>query len=206
MTAATPSMVTEVSATLVERMILRRGAAADGAVLLGGGEVAVEGEQVDAMALGELGAGVLGAADFSGTGEEDEHIPIEAVGVEALDAGEHLGIEVAVIGGGEVLDGDVEAAALGAQGGAVVEVGADGGGLERGGHDTSLRSGRGPCWRRRRRARRYRRRGGARGIRRGRRRPRRGRVGVGEERRPRTPSVTKERRVLGPADVLERTW
>jgi hypothetical protein len=49
-------------------------AGVDRAVLLFGRKVAVEGEHVDGLALGERFEGALGAADFGGSGEEDEEV------------------------------------------------------------------------------------------------------------------------------------
>ena len=50
------------------------GGGGDGAVLLGGGQVAVEGQDEQAETLGQGFALALGAADLGGAGEEDEGV------------------------------------------------------------------------------------------------------------------------------------
>ena len=54
-------------------------------------------EHVHAVALGELRAGVAGAADLDGAWEEDEDIPIEASGSVGLSIGRVLSITELVI-------------------------------------------------------------------------------------------------------------
>ena len=81
----------------------------------------------------ELRAGLHGATDLRGAGQEHEDVTVEAVLDERAHRGGHLEIELAVVGGREVLDGDVEALAFGAHHLAPEERG-DGAGVERGRH------------------------------------------------------------------------
>ena len=73
-TAVTPSMVSEVSATLVETMILRRSARGDGRVLLLGRQFAVQRQGGEAAQLAHALDRLDRAADLVGAGHEDEHV------------------------------------------------------------------------------------------------------------------------------------
>ena len=111
----------------------------DGAVLLGGCEVAVEWEEIDAEAMGDGRAGVGGTADFCHAGKEDEGVSggawddgAEGVGDLCFEGGGGVGL---------VLDGEREHASGGVQDGAVAEEGGDGRGVEGGRHDEEFQVG-----------------------------------------------------------------
>ena len=92
------------------------------------------------MLARELGAGLEGAADIGGSGEEDEDVTVEAVVQERADGRGNLEVELAIVRGGEMLDGYVEALSLGAKHGAGKE-GGDGGRIEGGRHRDELQIG-----------------------------------------------------------------
>ena len=97
--------------------------------------------QLEALALGEVLAGLHRAADLACAREEDEHVAVEPCLHQALERGQHLLIEVAIVVALEVLEGDLEAAALAAQAGRVAEPAGDGRGVERGRHHHQLQIG-----------------------------------------------------------------
>jgi hypothetical protein len=86
----TPSIVTEVSATLVLRISLGRATWPNGQVLLGGGELAVERQDQHASVGGEAGAGGVAWLDLAGAGEEDQEIAVEAGEYAVVEGAEDL--------------------------------------------------------------------------------------------------------------------
>ncbi len=100
----------------------------------------MEGEEQESGALGERGAGSLGATDFGGTGQEDEQVTARFLGERAFDGGGYLLFEW---GGGVrgVLDLQGILAAFGAQNGGAAEIAGDGGGIEGGRHDDEAKVG-----------------------------------------------------------------
>ena len=137
-TAPTSSMVTELSATLVERMILRRSRGADGAVLLLRRLVAMEREDGQPCRCAMRGARRLRAADLGGAGEEDEDMARSVA--EAFERGGDLLLERRR-GVGRVLDLERKVAALGAEDAGVAEVRGDGRGIQSRGHDDEAEVG-----------------------------------------------------------------
>ena len=88
MTTRTPSMVSEVSATLVETMTLRFWLGRDGGVLLGGRQFAMEGVEGEVARAEVVAQGVERALDFVGAGHEDEDVALGSfAGVEQALAG-----------------------------------------------------------------------------------------------------------------------
>lgn len=106
----------------------------DGAILLGGRKIAVEGQYEAVGAAGDGLAGTLGTADLGSAGQEGEDFAAFAAGDEPLEGVADLLFER---GGriGQMLDGEVEEATGRADDGGVAEEAGDGGGIERGRHD-----------------------------------------------------------------------
>ena len=115
MTATTPSIVMDDSATFVDRMTLRRRRRPHGRVLLFGREVAVQRHEREIGVGRELLARLPRPADLGRAGQKDEHVAVEALEDEPAHGRRHLRGQRTVVGRGQVLDCDVEALAFAAQ-------------------------------------------------------------------------------------------
>ena len=113
-TAVTPSMVTEDSATFVDRMTFRRVAGADGARLLLERQIAVQRQHREVAHAGQLRQRRLGAPDLARARQEHQHVAVLLVAEHAPHRAGDLLRERPIVGRGQVLDRDVEQPALAA--------------------------------------------------------------------------------------------
>ena len=141
-TAVTPSMVTELSATLVERITLRRSAGATARSCSSGVRSPCSGRSsrsaLAAMPLQAPG----GLPDLRGAGQEHQHVAVEAFAEQALQRRRPLAPR-AVGRGRRVGDVEVVEAALGSQDGAAAEERGDRRGFQGGRHDHQAQVGAG---------------------------------------------------------------
>jgi hypothetical protein len=116
-----------------------------GQVLLIGGELAVEREDLHAGVRGQAGAGGRGLLDLAGAGQEDQDIAAEVVVEELLEGPQDAGGELGLGGGAEVLDGDRVHAPGAGDARALAcpfrQVALDRGGVEGGRHDDDRQVG-----------------------------------------------------------------
>jgi hypothetical protein len=121
------------------------GGGADGAVLLVGGEVAVEGKSKEAVGGEESGGAIDGAADLASAGEKDEYVTrplsLEKAFAEKLREGLLDEVLKGKGRGGGVAEVGFKEAAFAADDGAVVEMAGDGVAIEGGGHDQEFEVG-----------------------------------------------------------------
>ena len=94
--------------------------------------------QLELMPTAELFTALARPSDLARAGQEDEHVAVQPVGDQALERGQHLLLEVAIVLGRQVVDRDVEATALGAQPRTAAQPGRDRLGVERGRHHHQL--------------------------------------------------------------------
>ena len=133
-TAVTPSMVTELSATLVDRITLRPVGGRHGAVLLGRRKIAVKRQDQQAQSRRQWLDRSRGPPDLGGAGQEYQHVAGDAALRETLERRGHLLFERR----GRVrrvLDREIVQLAFRAQDRAVAQVLRNGRGVERRRHD-----------------------------------------------------------------------
>ena len=132
-TAVTPSIVTDDSATFVDRMILRRSPGRTARVCSSSGISPCSGSTAKPPMPGHVRERRLGALDLAGARQEHQHVAVLVVAQHAAHRARHLRGQRPIVGRGQVLDRDVEHAALAADDVAAEEVG-DRIGVERRGH------------------------------------------------------------------------
>ena len=111
-----------------------------GAILFGDGQRAVERQNEEIFGAGDRREGLACATDLEGAGQEHEDVAVEPFGDELADRARDLRLERALVALGQVLDRDVEAAAL-----ALDDLGSEEGGhrlgVEGGAHRDELEIG-----------------------------------------------------------------
>ncbi len=137
MTAVTPSMVTELSATLVERITLRCEAGATARSCSAGERSPWSGRTSNEARAGNFLDGSGSSADFCRAGKEDQDVAGEAAGEETFESGSNLFFKRRR-GVGSVFDAEFVELAFGAQHRAAVQEVSNGRRVERRGHDHQL--------------------------------------------------------------------
>ena len=92
-TAVTPSMVIELSATLVERITLRWRRGRHGAILLGGRQIAIQREHQQIVSSTPAAAFARGAADLGRSGQKYQDVARVLAGKQLSIAAGHLFLE-----------------------------------------------------------------------------------------------------------------